>query len=227
MPNRFQTKQYESIAPFLDERDGHYCLVCFIETGQRRGKGINLEIDHADGDRHNWSPSNLHWLCKKHNIKFRSLNSKAHASLVAGYSAENERVRKKNNEYVPETRRKQLYLSGSPEMQVNSVSLIKWLDYMHSMIGANGSISKDDAINAGAIAADDIDIQTTARYYKKHTSILGRFKEIVADGQKMVIYRDEKAYVQLPRASTNGNGNTETHDIKQSMVLAKGRGTNR
>src|SRR4030042_350863 len=120
MPNRFQTKQYQAIAPFIDERDGTYCLACFIEAGQRRGTRSKLEIDHADSDRRNWSPENLHWLCKKHNITFRSLSVEAHVSLMARYSAENVCERVRRNEHLPETKRKVSYLSGSPEMQVNS-----------------------------------------------------------------------------------------------------------
>jgi len=190
MPNRFQTKQYNAIAPFLDERDGHYCLACFIETGQRRGTKAKLEIDHADSDRRNWSPENLHWLCKTHNIKFRSLSVAEHVSLMARYSAENVCVRVRNNEYLAETKRKVSYMLGSPEMQVNSIAESNWLEFMKEMINTNGSISKEDGIYAGAIEADDVNPQTTERYWKKHTSISGRFKEIKREGIKYAVYRD-------------------------------------
>ena len=215
MPNRFQGNQYRAVYPLIAERDGEYCLACFIETSQRRGpKQVKLEIDHADGDKRNWTPQNLHLLCKTHNIKFRSLSARAHSSLMAGYSAENERVRKRKNEYTPEARRKLLYQSGSPEMQVNSISLAKWLEYMHAMIDSNGSISKEDAINAGAIAADDIDVQTTARYYKKHTSSLGRFREIKTGGERYVVYRDSQPE---PALKFSKNGHRNGHNGKTAL----------
>jgi len=207
MPNRFQSNQYRAIYPLIAERDGEYCLACFIETGQRRGpRAVKLEIDHADGDRRNWSPDNLHLLCKVHNIKMRSLSVRAHVSLMAGYSAENVRERVRNNEYLPATKRTGAYKQGSPEMLVNSIAEVKWLEFMHGMVDGNGSISKEDAINAGAIAADDISIQTTARYYTKHTSLLGRFKEIRTGGTRYAVYRDF-AGVKLSRnGHQDGNG---------------------
>lgn len=195
MPNRCQSKQYELMIPFLMERDGGYCLACFIEHGQRRGIGsVKLEIDHADGDRHNWAPSNLHLLCKTHNIKFRSLSPREHITRMAAYSAENESKRIRLNLYEPELRRAGIYAIGSPEMQVNSRALRKWKTFMHEWIDANGSITKEVAINAGAVEADDVDIQTTGRYWKKHTSISGRFKEVVIDNVVCAVYREPKTY---------------------------------
>jgi len=207
LPNRFQSNQYKVVYPLIAERDGEYCLACFIETGQRRGpKSVKLEIDHADGDRRNWAPSNLHLLCKAHNIKYRSLNVKRHSSLMATYSAENERGRVWERKYQPATKRTGAYQLGSPEMQVNSIAEVNWLEFMHNMIETNGSISKDDAINAGAIAADDVNPQTTERYWKKHTSILGRFKEIKLDGIRYAVLRQEQQNTPSGARSRNGNG---------------------
>lgn len=204
MANRFQTNQYRAIYPLIAERDGEYCLCCFIETGQRRTpNAVKLQIDHADCDPHNWAPNNLHLVCKTHNLKLRSLSVKAHLSLMAGYSAENERVRMKENQHIAESKRKGLYLSGSPEMQVNARSLTLWREFMCGMIKANGSISKEDAITAGAIAADDVDIQTTARYLRKDcNAVNGRFRELKTDGLIMIVFREVE---KVPRFSGNGH----------------------
>lgn len=207
MANRFQSNQYKALYPFIAQRDGEYCLACYIETGQRRGpKSVKLEIDHADGDKRNWSPDNLHLLCKTHNIKMRSLSPRAHTSLMAGYSAENERERVLSNEYMSATRRIGGWNQGSTEMQINRIAEANWLQFMHGMLDSNGSISKEDAINAGAIAADDVNIQTTARYYTKHTSTLGRFKEIIVGGHKTVVYREREATTNL-KTRNNGHKN--------------------
>lgn len=176
----------------IAERDGLYCLACFIEGRGRRGPGsVRLEIDHADGNYWNWAPDNVHFLCKTDNLKFKKLSPKEHRLRMAEYSAKNVRVRMKNNEYLSATRRRHNYEQGSPEMKVNSIAEGKWLEFMCEWITDNGSIAKEDAINAGAIAADDVNIQTTQRYYVKHTSALGRFKEVKLDGGKYVFFRDE------------------------------------
>ena len=191
MPNRFQSSQRNAIYPFIAERDGEYCIACFIEKGFRRGPGsVKLEIDHADGNKHNWDPRNLHLLCKTHNLKYRSLSSRAHVSLLAGYSAVNVSVCVKNNEYKSATKRAVSYSEGSPEMKVNSIAESNWLNYMHSMIDQDGSITIDDSVKAGAIAADDVCIQTTGRYLAKHSSSLGRFQIKVQNGSKRVYFRE-------------------------------------
>jgi hypothetical protein len=203
MANRYQQNQYNLAYKMIAERDGEYCLACFIETGQRRGpQSVRIEIDHADSDPFNWDPQNVHFLCKTHNIKFRSLSVQQHVSRMATYSAENVRVRMRTGEYLSSTKLLGVYETGSPEMKINSIAERKWLEFMHEWLDVNGSIAKEDAVNAGAIAADDVNIQTTQRYYIKHTSVLGRFKEIKQNGIKYVIFRDE-----LPGKKGKGAGN--------------------
>lgn len=193
MANRYQANQYKLSWEMIAERDGEYCLACFIEGRGRRGPGaVSLQIDHADNNKRNWAPSNVHFLCKTDNLKMRRLSVKEHSLLMTAYSAENVRVRMRNNEYLSATRRTHAYEQGSPEMQINSIAERLWLEFMHEWIKINGSILKADAINAGAIAADDVNIQTTARYYIKHTSILGRFREIKLEGGKYAVYRDQE-----------------------------------
>lgn len=194
---RFQSNQYKAVYPFISERDGEYCLACFIEYGQKRGpESVKLEIDHANCNLSDWSPGNLHFLCHKHNIKFRSMNVKEHVAIITGYHNENERERVRTGEYRSATKRMGDYLHGSPEMRVNSIAEVNWLDFLQSWIKDNGSIDKDTAVYAGAIAADDINPQTTERYWKKHTSILGRFEEVNRDGIKYAVYRVDNKVVK-------------------------------
>jgi hypothetical protein len=216
MANRYQTNQHKAVYPLIAERDGEYCLACFCETGQKRGPGsVKLEIDHADGNRYNWSPSNLHLLCKTHNLKYRSLSVRQHAALMATYSAKNERVCVRENRYLGATRRGGLYQQGSPEMKINSMAEINWLEFMTAWITEHGSISKEDAVNAGAIAADDVSVQTTARYLTKHISILGRFKEIKDSGTKRVVFRQDT------KITVYGNGhNGNKGNLKKTAPIA-------
>jgi len=190
MPNRFQKNQHDAVAPWITERDGFYCLACFCEgAGHRSEPEVSLEIDHADNDPFNWKPENLHWLCKTHNIKFRRLSVAEHISLMAGYSAKNERARERENLTNRTSKPLDLYREGSIEMRVNSVAEESWLEWMIGMIKANGSISKDDSINAGAVAAMNVSVLSTKRYYIKHTSILGRFMELKENGIVRVTWR--------------------------------------
>ena len=228
MANRFQSKQYESIYPFLAQKHGEYCLACYIEKGYKRGPGsVKIEIDHADGNKNNWAPSNLYLLCKIHNIKMRSLSPAAHIALLAGYSAKNENERTRLNLHKGITKLTGAYQRGSPEMLVNSYAESNWLDWMHSMIDSNGSISKEDAVNAGAIAADDVDIQTTGRYYKKHTSILGRFKETRVENVKCVTYREPALKVLNNgrnghhNGTKNGSNGNLGRILKEAEVVAQ------
>lgn len=191
MANRFQKNQYDAIAPWITERDGYYCLACFCEgAGRRTEPEVRLEIDHADNDPYNWDPDNLHWLCKTHNLKMRRLSVKEHISLMAGYSAKNVCVRERENLKTRTSKELELYNQASPECQINSIAEESWLVWMSDMIKYNGSISKEDAINAGAIAANNISPVTTKRYYTKHTSVLGRFKENKNKGNIRVVYRE-------------------------------------
>ena len=90
---------------------------------------------------------------------------------------------------------------------------------MHGMIDANGSISKEDAINGGAIAAEDVDVQTTTRYYKKDTSIRGRFKEIRIGGEIRIVYRDSR--IEL-KSRTNGRHNGQGKgEIADTVPMVK------
>lgn len=192
VPNRFQTAQHNLAYGFIAERDGEYCLACYIEKGIKRGPpAIKLQIDHADNNPQNWSPTILHLLCQSHNLKMRTLTTAEHNRLIEKYSAKNDWLRARENSHTPTTRAKEMvdYTSGSPEMQANSIFENRWLDFMHSWIMSNGSIPKEEAINGGALVAG-CNPSTTARYLSKYTSALSCFKISRDDtGVRIVNYR--------------------------------------
>jgi hypothetical protein len=192
MPNRFQLAQHKLVYEFIAKSEGEYCLACFIENGIKRGPPyIKLQIDHADNNPKNWSPTNLHLLCQAHNLEMRKKTLSEHKRLIAEYSAKNEILRERENSHTPTILAKEIvdYTSGSPEMQANSIFEQKWLDFMHGWIRSNGSIPKEEAINSGALIAGCNPI-TTARYLSKYTCSMSCFK-ITRDstGAKIVIYR--------------------------------------
>ena len=192
MPNRFQLAQHQLAHEFIANRDGEYCLTCFIENGIKRGPpAIKLQIDHADNNPGNWSAVNLHFLCQTHNLEMRKKTAAEHKRLITEYSAKNECVRARENYHAPTVTAKEQvdYTSGSPEMQANSIFEQRWLDFIHGWIRANGSIPKSEAINGGAAAAG-CNPSTTARYLAKYASSIGCFKESRdSTGTKIIVYR--------------------------------------
>ena len=192
MPNRFQIAQHQLAHEFIANRDGEYCLACFIDNGIKRGPpAIKLQIDHADNNPGNWSAVNLHFLCQTHNLEMRKKTAAEHKRLITEYSAKNECVCARENYHAPTVTAKELvdYKSGSPEMQANSIFEQRWLDFMHGWIRANGSIPKSEAINGGAAAAG-CNPSTTTRYLAKYASSIGCFKESRdSTGTKIIVYR--------------------------------------
>ena len=192
MPNRFQIAQHQLAHEFIANRDGEYCLACFIDNGIKRGPpAIKLQTDHADNNPGNWSAVNLHFLCQTHNLEMRKKTAAEHKRLITEYSAKNECVCARENYHAPTVTAKELvdYKSGSPEMQANSIFEQRWLDFMHGWIRANGSIPKSEAINGGAAAAG-CNPSTTTRYLAKYASSIGCFKESRdSTGTKIIVYR--------------------------------------
>ena len=193
MPNRFQIAQHKLAYEFIAKSDGEYCLACFVEKGVRRGPpAIKLQIDHADNNPSNWSPTNLHLLCQTHNLEMRKKTSFEHKKLIEEYSAKNVCARARENLHTPTTTAKDIvdYTSASPEMQANSIFEQRWLDFMHGWIKANGSIPKSEAINGGAATAG-CNPSTTSRYLAKYcSSACCCFKEARdSTGGKVIVYR--------------------------------------
>ena len=112
--------------------------------------------------------------------------------LMEKYSAENARVRARENYHTPTQSAKELidYTSASAEMQANSLFEQRWLDFMHGWIKENGSIPKKEAINGGAAVAG-CNPSTTARYLEKYCSVAcDCFKESRdSTGAKIITYR--------------------------------------
>jgi hypothetical protein len=193
MPGRAQSAVYQAHKDHLSQRDGPYCIACFAEYGQKRGEpAVKLEIDHADNDFRNWAPENIHLVCKTHNLRFRSLSSKEHVSLLARYSAGN--TQKQKNIGITLAKSLVDYMAGSPEMQVNSLCEKKWLDWVHEEIELLGSIPKQIAIDGGAQVAGCSTHAVRTNYLAKAISPYGPFQEIKRDGEKLIIYRPEQTH---------------------------------
>lgn len=182
MPNRYQKEQHRELVETIARYEGYYCLACYIEgAGRRKPPEVELEIDHAGKERH--------LLCKTHNLKMRRLSLQMHESVMAVYSAENEKKRKKENIFEHEVHIKVDYSNGSPEMQARSVMLRRWFEFMHGRIDANEYVTKEDAIYGGADYCGGSS-STTYRFLRENTWAEGRFQQVVQDGERVIIYRN-------------------------------------
>lgn len=173
MPNRYQINQRRIIYSFLAARDGEYCLMCGPEKQHKK-----LDIDHMDGDRNNWSPSNLHLLCRKHNLKLRSVSAKQHAATIRAYSAKNERERERKYSFPGTKMIRDLvdYRQGSPEMQANSYYELEYRNWVLEELTRLGTMRLEDAVYGGAEVVGCSPV-TTRRYLKKLTSVIGILQE--------------------------------------------------
>ena len=61
-----------ALAEDIAQRDGLACLLCVKENRVRETCKWELELDHADGDPHNWRRENMRLLGKGHNLSERN-----------------------------------------------------------------------------------------------------------------------------------------------------------
>ncbi len=213
MPGRAQSAVYLSHKAHLVERDGPWCIACFVEYGQKRGEpAVKLQIDHADNNPKNWTPSNLHLTCQTHNLKFRSLSVKDHVSLMATYSAKFMCLRAQMGLESSLPKILVDYMAGSPEMQVNSICEVRWLEFMHQEISKYGSIFKEVAIAGGAQVAGCSTAAVRNNYLPKAISPWGAFKETKdGGGNKIIVYLE-------PMTSITGSLRKKTKEAVKPLT---------
>jgi hypothetical protein len=217
MPNRYQSAAYQDMFSEIAKWEGPYCLACAVEGAGRRGPpSVHLEIDHAAAERH--------LLCKAHNLKMRRLSLKAHASLLAGYSAENVCVRIKKGELTNRVTNSVDYANGSIEMQASFRILNRWLEFMNEYLQANQSITKDSAIYAGAMASGG-NPSTIYRHVKTYSAFNGPYMEVRQNGEKLIMFRPDYSTSKANMIHGNGhNGHkklTDTSLLKTVEVVSK------
>jgi hypothetical protein len=174
---------------FLAFRDGEWCIICGPDK-----KHKNLEIDHADGDPNNWSPSNLYLVCHQHNCWLRGMDAKKHLRTIRDYSAKNVCVCVKKFSFPGTMKVRDLvdYKQGSPEMQANSYFEVEYREWILGEVNRLGTMRSDDAIYAGAEVVG-CSPETTRRYLKKLTSVIGVIKEEKDQyGNKIIRFRGSK-----------------------------------
>jgi hypothetical protein len=183
--NRFQVNQHDIAYKFLAARDGEHCLKC----RRKPPPGRRLEIDHADNNVSNWSPENLHLLCKNCNLYLRGKSSAEHRQVIKICMEENEtaRAREMGREGTSMVKELVDFRNASPEMKANSYYEITFREWVLAVIREQGLITKVEAINSGAEAAGCSTV-TAGRYLAKLTSSVGPLTE-VKDGTGTVVIK--------------------------------------
>jgi hypothetical protein len=187
MPNRFTIKEHDALYKFIAARDGEYCIKCHTKPLPDKP----LQIDHADNDRSNWDPENLHLACQTHNLEFRGMTVKEHMEQIQHYSASNERERARERGREGTNMVKDLvdYRNASPEMKANSYYEIQYRDWILTTVKVNGLITKEEALNSGSEVVGCSQL-SASRYLAKLTSGVGVLKQFKdASGTVVISYK--------------------------------------
>jgi len=199
MPGRFQKRQHDHIYKFVAQRDGNWCLIGKVDNIIYKKKPelqSKLEIDHMDNDPLNWSPENLHLLCKYHNLDMRQLPVHEHIKLIRRYEIKNREIVSKliGVEATKTVRELVDYRSGSPEMAANSYYETKFRSWILEEVSQSGFLVKKIAITAGAEISGCSTI-TAKRYLEKLTSPPGPLYEYKDEtGTNVLAYKSMKKY---------------------------------
>ncbi len=186
MSGRPQKAYRDFMYKLIADKDGEYCWFCGQEPGGKKGK--SLELDHHDNNIDNNDPSNLHILCKTHNVSLRGVPVVQKDKLRASYSIRNERERDKKTGggNTPIVKDNVDYHSGSVEMQANAYFEPKFRQEILSIIYEVGSMLKKDAINSGAEIVGCSTV-VARRYLDKMLSTAGALQERKLDTKHIII----------------------------------------
>ncbi len=201
MPNRQQDRPYHWTYLYLVERDGEHCILrdydwgagTPAQSGQLIQSGLSdhgsqLQIDHADGNEHNWKPENLHLICTLCNLKCRSLSPNQHRELISKYSPKNVCVREFPHDATTASKKMIDYTDASAEMQANLIYENKFLNWFIPFMNENKMISRKEARNTGAFRAG-CSTSTIERYLDKLVCMDGPYMEVKEGNRTMIIPR--------------------------------------
>ena len=220
MPKRFTPKVYTTIYKMLAARDGDACLIC-----GKTHPAVKLEIDHADGDIHNWDPENLHLLCKRDNLALRNKSTREHIAIIRAYSASIvcERERTKGCSGEIEVTEIVDYRNGSIEMQANSYFENLVIDFILTTIREQHQADRKDLINSAAQFARCSPI-TAKRYLEKLTSSIGPLSETRDGfGNVIIVLKPQKAPHGVTKPGVNGlaSGKTQKTGSGDTVTISR------
>jgi len=205
MANRWQKNVKIWVYRLLEFRDGPGCFIC----GKLPKKGKIHDIDHADNDKTNDDPENLHLLCHSCNCKKRDMSLNDQLKLIRSYSAKNVCVSECDKGFGKTAEVKELvgYRKGSPEMFANACFENQFREWILKEVKGWGSYSKQEAMATGAELVGCSPV-TIGRYITKLISDAGPL-ELGLNSMNIQILRLKEFY----QASTE-----EQEDINAEII---------
>ncbi|MCJ7654945.1 MAG: HNH endonuclease [Dehalococcoidia bacterium] len=152
-------------------RDGEQCRLCRKIPTTRNG----LDIDHIDGDKNNYAPTNLRLLCRSCNVMLGN-KSRLHKKTSLGPSDRREREREEGNPSTRLVKEAVDYKGGSVEMQASFLFELDYREWVLAQVKRGGALLKKEAIFAGAELVG-CSPTTTSKYLAKLTSAAGPLEE--------------------------------------------------
>lgn len=207
MSRRLGQKERDRIYPYIIQRDGDYCLLCAVGDPPRRSPappGRTWDLDHADSNRANWKPVNIHAVCHDHHVYLSGLSPGKHKQVVHDASIvnmrERESVQSLSSGLTQSVMERLGYnKSGSVEQKARDEFEPKWLDCAHMLCATNPkgypqrSFINDCGKYAGCART------TSKNYYETHVlaPLFGEFEETIDNNRQVVV---------VLKAHVNGNG---------------------
>jgi hypothetical protein len=167
MPKRDQTPRERRIRyEFLIERDGNRCRKCGYELPKNL---YLLEIDHINGDEHDWRPLNLGLACRSCNASMGALLQKQRVKAGARVVS-HARARADIDAADPNAP-----LAINQKFHDDAKA---WMEGQVRAAEANGETCDKEDLSASAAELFHLSIPTTKRYLKESCSSVGVLMEI-------------------------------------------------
>lgn len=233
MSRRIGHKQRNRIYPLVIQRDGDCCLLCATGNPPRRSPappGRTWELDHADSNRANWAPHNVHAVCHAHHEYLSGLSPGQHyKEIMDAYvmnMREREHAKSLSGELASSFKLNAGYKTASPEMIANEEYERQWLDAAFSLCLAHPEgypvrfFINDCARYAGCART------TSKNYYEVHvlSPTYGLTFQEARDmaGNEVVKFRESVGFNHNGNGHKDGlNGTVEIYRDSQGKFARK------
>jgi len=209
MPGRELGKRaYSIVYGLLEDRDGDGCKICGKTPDDYKAIGSRWErltIDHRDGDKTNYNPSNLQLLCRPCNSSKggkdeipadvdrgvdRTVKSTPRSTprLATGQLGPKGDTIGVERERERESRGAVDYWGGSSEMKANELYRQRFTAWINNYLDDHSEITRIEAISSGAFISG-ANVQTVTRYLAPLVSIEGPLTQATNESGIQIIRR--------------------------------------
>lgn len=196
MARRLGNKERNRIYPYIIQRDGDYCLLCAVYNNRRSPAppGSTWELDHADSNRNNWRPENIHAVCNGHHQYLSGLSPGEHKKLIMDASIVNMRKRENNKSLsdglaLSIERLEQYKAEGSTEQKARADFEPKWVEIGFSLCYENPEGYPVRAFINDCARGSGCARTTSKNYYETHVLApkYAEFEQILNNNLERVV----------------------------------------